>query len=365
MAREATGRVVRVIETLRSGLATRPTELRRYALDVVNELAEGAGGLWYEVGMVGDNPLPVRSMTSGMHVPIENQLAERIPWPTTDPRLPPKSWNRSFLLLSSIIRDLDTELRPTRLYERVWAPSKMEDQLRMVVYHRGEHVAWIGAGRRVGDPPFTRADQRRLLPVADALADALITARATERAGEPEQGCDLLVDSRGVVTYASATARAWIDRIDAKPWLRRWARAADRNEPLPLCIDGRRVRWSRMYGEGGRVRYLLHLELLAPVRVPPTFVLSRMQREVAQLASAGATATEIASMYGVTAGTIRAHMKQIYELLEISSRAELGRLLANASPFVEEARTIGELRALRGSAPGAASVRPDLRRLHS
>ena len=102
-----------------------------------------------------------------------------------------------------------------------------------------------------------------------------------------------------------------------------------------------------MFGSGGGVRYLLNLDRIDPVRVHPSFVLSRTQREVAQLAAAGATATEIASMYGITPATVRAHIKQVYALLEIGSRAELGRIFLESSSYVEEPRTIGELRARR------------------
>jgi DNA-binding CsgD family transcriptional regulator len=351
MAQPTTAKIARAVEILRTDLASRPAALRQYALELVTELAQGAGSLWYELGMVRGNPLPVRHRTVGCDVELGRHLEEDIPWPTTDPRLPPKSWNRSFVLLSSLVGDLDSELRPTRLYQRVWQPSKMEDQLRMVVYHRGEHVAWIGALRREDDPHFTRADQRRLLPIASALSDALVTARAVERAAEPEQGCDLLLTPSGKVTLASQPARAWVDRVRPHDWLRAWTRAAERNEPLPTCVDGRAVRWSRMYGSDGGIHYLLHLERLDPVRVHPSFVLSRMQREVARLAAAGASATEIASMYGITPATVRAHVKQIYELLEIASRAELGRILADVSPYIEGPCTIGELRSVAQRLP--------------
>jgi DNA-binding CsgD family transcriptional regulator len=85
------------------------------------------------------------------------------------------------------------------------------------------------------------------------------------------------------------------------------------------------VRWSKLQGSGGASRYLLHLDPLQPLRVARTSALSRMQREVAQLAASGATAPEIAQMMALAPSTVRTHLRLIYRSLEVSSRAELAR----------------------------------------
>lgn len=60
-------------------------------------------------------------------------------------------------------------------------------------------------------------------------------------------------------------------------------------------------------------------------------VLSPRQLEVAELAAVGATVTEIASTLQSSIETVRSHLKEVYRRLDVSSRAELSRILANPS----------------------------------
>lgn len=294
------------------------------------QVGEGSGAAWYEVGMVGGDPLPVRWQVAGqVPVPFDRQLEEAIPWPSGDPRLPPKKWNRNFLCLPVVVRDLERDLWPSRLYERVWRPARLRDQLRMVVYHRGEHVAWIGAFRTAEEPPFGNADRRRLAPIAAALADALITARGVERCGTAEEGCDLLLSNAGEVLFASEAGRRWLTQYPkSSAELCVWAGHVAKGEPAPEHLSGWRARWTRVSGQAGS-RILVHLEPPRPVLVHPSFVLSRTQRELAELAALGASSSEIAAMRGLAPSTVKSHLKQVYELLEIASRSELTRLFAD------------------------------------
>lgn len=344
------GRISAAIDALKGELVRSPDELRAFALDVVADLGAGTSALWYELAMVRGNPYPVRhqmaARSTGKHeIPLLRQLEEEIPWPTVDPRLPPKQWDRRFTLLPSIADH--AVIQASRLYDRVWRPANMNDQLRMVVYHRGEHVAWIGAIRSANAPRFTRADRRRLAPLAGAIADALVAARAIERAGEAERGGDLLVSPRGRVAYASDAGRAWLARPSAPGRLAAFIRAVDRGEPAPELVDGFRLAWSRLGGPRGAA-YLVQIDRPSPVRVHASFRLSRAQCEVARLAAAGATASEIASMQDVAPETVRGQIKQVYELLDIGSRAELGRVFADIVPHVE-LPTVGALRRKRSA----------------
>jgi DNA-binding CsgD family transcriptional regulator len=198
----------------------------------------------------------------------------------------------------------------------------------MMVYHQGEHVAWIGLARMHGDPTFTRADVRRAAPLADSMADALIAAQARERAAS-EGACDVLITPAGRVEYASSRGRDWVRSPAVRDALRVWARSTDRGRAgAPRFVDGHAIRWSRLVGQG-QVRYLLHLEPVVPVRLAPTYPLSKTQREVAQLAAAGARAAEIGQMMHLATSTVRSHLRLIYRRLEITSRAELAHVLAS------------------------------------
>lgn len=330
MTGRSTGQVARAIDALRGGFTRDPEGLRRYALEAVCNLMNASGTAWYEFAMLDGRPRVARCERFEIPEAIARPLlnGEIQAWSHGDPRLPRPSWNRHFVMRESIYPDRERDFWASDLYQRCFAPTRTEDQLRMLVYHRGEFVAWVGGFRARGEPDFTRADVRRIASIADALADAFITARAVERARVPEEGCDLLITGTGQVEYASGRAWKWLEQPHARPLLERWVRRVDRNEsrePVDL-LDGHAVRWSRLEG-GGKSRYLLHLTAPEPVRAHPCFALSPAQRRVAQLAAAGATVSEIASMLGMASTTARTHLRRVYELMHVSGRAELARAL--------------------------------------
>ena len=329
-SREHSARLSRAIDVLRSGLTRDPAALRTYAIRLVAELAEGDGGAWYELGMVDGEPLPVRYGLEGLaDVAVARQLEERIPYPQGDPRLPDPRWNRRFVLLRGLIPDPDRDLFPSRLYDRCWRPARLADQLRMSVHHDGEFVAWIGAGRLSDRGLFRRADARRVAAIAEPLADALISARAVERAVEPESSADFLVAADGTIELASEESVACLDDVRTRSAIEAWVRAIDRGEPAPCAvIAGCAPRWTRLTGASGS-RYLVHLDRITPVRVHPGYVLSKTQRAVARLAIAGATVGEIATTMCLQPTTVRTHLRIAYDALSVSTRTELAAELAN------------------------------------
>ncbi len=316
-------------EVLRTGFAGDPDGLRRFAVDLLRERTQSSIGLWYRFGLVDGDPVPTRWLMRGLgDAPMRCWRDERIPWTLGDPRVPDRNWDRRFMLLSSLL-DPETQLWPTRIYRRVYEPASMHDQLRLVVYHAGRFVGWIGVLRVRGEPPFTRADLRRVRPLADAMADAMIAAERTERADTPEEGSDLVLCPDGTIELASECGCALLGRPGARDELRAWVRGVDAAEPgRASVIRGHRARWTRLHGAAG-VRYLVNLEPVAPLRLHPTFALSRTQREIATLAAEGATVPEIAGQRDMAEATVRAHVRQIYERLGVSTRVELARALAD------------------------------------
>ncbi len=327
--------VQRALETLRSSLTQDPAALRRYALSLVCELADADVALWFELGLVDGDPVPVRWGGQGTNPDILREQARALPYPHGDPRLPDPRHARRFVPLRSVIKDVERDFYDSRLYEAVWRASKIEDQIRMVVHHEGHFVAFIGAYRRAHEPLFGRSSVERLQLVSDGLADALITAKRVELAAYPQEACDLLLTPEGRVEYASKSSRTLIGKPDFRDALTLWARAANaKSGPLgeppdvPRILAGHHVRWSRLEG-ASNTRFLVQLERVGPVRIHPAFKLSRTQRTIARLACAGASAPEIAQMLGCSAETVRTHLRQTYQLLEVSSRAELARTLVD------------------------------------
>jgi DNA-binding CsgD family transcriptional regulator len=309
-----------IIDALRTRSTRDPEELRSYALEAIRELAASTAAAWLRFGLVDGVPLPARWMLRGM-APITDarELARRIPW-RGDPRLPDPRWNRRIVVVPAIARG-DTVLG--RL-SRTSLPAL--HQLRLVVYHRGQFVAWIGALRGPGERPFDRADVRRVTPIAGVLADALIAAEEAERARTPAEGIDIVLGACGSVELASDSAGALLALPGFDEELCAWARAAREGGTPPSLLRGYRVRWTQLSGAGGN-RHLLRLEPIPALRLHPTHVLSDMQREIAELAAAGATGPEIARMKALAPATVRAHLRQIYERLDVACRAELARVL--------------------------------------
>lgn len=318
----------KALDALRTGFANDPDGLRVFAVDLLRDRTQSSMGLWYRFGLIDGDPLPTRWHLAGADdLPVRRQIDERIPWPHGDPRLADHTWSRRFLTMRSLVQP--EKLWPTRIYRRCYEPAGIHDQLRLVVYHEGWFVGWIGALRARGEPPFTRTDLRRVRPLADALSDAMIAAERTERAGTPEEGSDLVLCPDGAIELASEGSRSLLERRGARDQLRAWVRRVDAGAPgnAPI-ISGYRMRWTRLHGASD-VRYLVNLEPVAPLRLHPSFALSRAQRGIAMVAAQGATVSEIAATRDLAESTVRTHLRQVYERLGVSTRAELAHALSD------------------------------------
>jgi DNA-binding CsgD family transcriptional regulator len=323
-----------IVAALRGELRRDPDGLRTYVLDTLRELTGSSVGVWARLGVIDGEPLPTRWIVRGAPAAIvQRRVEERLPWLYGDPRAPDARWNRRFVPMRSVI-DPRTQLRPTQLYRRCYEPDGLHDELSLVVYHRDCFVAWIAVVRGRGERPFERADLRRVSPLAGAISDALIAAEARERAQVPDEPSDLVVRADGTVELASEPARRLLALPRDADELRAWARRVGACGAAPELFAGQRVRWTRLEGIG-EARYLLRLEPIAPLPLHPTYVLSQMQREIAALAAAGATAPEIAAMKAMALPTVRTHLRQVYERLNVTSRAELALAVAPAPQPLE------------------------------
>lgn len=314
------------IEGLRTGFQRDAEGLRAFALEALCELTQSAGALWYQFGLLAGEPVPVRWQLRGAdEVLMRPRVEQRIGWPHADPRVPAERWNRSFVTLRQVM-DVETELWPSQLYRQCHEPAGVHDVLRLVVYHDGCFLGWIGALRGRGEARFSRADVRRVAPLAASLADALVRAEHIERPASDEGGGDLVVTCDGAVELASSAARELLGSAERRAGLRAWVGELDGGGAAPEILFGHRVRSARLSGPDGP-RYLLHLEPTPRLRLHPSYVLSRAQREVGTLAAAGATATEIADMIDVAPSTVKTHLRQVYVRLHVASRAELALAL--------------------------------------
>lgn len=326
------GAMQQAIDELRTGHTADPDTLRQRALSLVCEVGEARAGLFYQYGRVDGRVVPVHWQFHGgadrLALTMHNWIALGLTWQHADPSAVPASWLGRFRRTLIAIRDPERTYYPTEFYRRLVAPADIFDQLRMLVAYRGVLVAWIGGLRMFGDPGFARRDERRVAALAGAVADALVTAHAVEAASQPEQGCDLLVSPEGDIELASEVGRVIAADEEYRAALGRWVRDLDAGLAAPVVLRGLRLRWSRLSAPG-RVRYLVHLQPVAPVALGPA--LSPTQREIATLARTGLTASEIGAQLAIKESTVRAHLKVIYARLDVCSRVELAIALGEHS----------------------------------
>lgn len=64
-----------------------------------------------------------------------------------------------------------------------------------------------------------------------------------------------------------------------------------------------------------------------PLRLQPGAELTPRQREVGELAAAGATVPQIAAATGLSTETVRTHLRAIYARLQVACRVELAEAL--------------------------------------
>lgn len=300
--------------------------LRRRALLAVRRAAEADIGTFYDVVPAnGGSRVLVWDAVAPESVAAHFNRVYGSPTPIPqDYSRPRPQWARAFLNLDSILGTARRRALQEFVEQEIYGHG-LCDQLRLLAYDRNQFVGWIGAFRSAGEPPFAAADGRRLAPVVPAVRTVLAVAARRYDTCSDESAADIVVDAKGHVQLASASARVWLACPGVRDALTRAARTW--RQPLatvPIAgVEGHVV---RLEGKGTR-GFLVHLPPIARVRRAAT--LSPAQSRIAELAAAGATVPEIARAIGRATETVRTHMRAIYERLEVGSRLELARALAD------------------------------------
>jgi len=246
--------------------------------------------------------------------------------PFLNVRRPQPIETRTFLEGSAVWSSWDA-MQETEHYRKIWAPNRIRDQLRLLVYEGDRFIGWIGLLRRDGDPPFRRSDGQRLAPLVRPIRAALIAADHLARLGHPSEGADLVVRDDGHLELASRHASWWIDRPGFVERLAFFVRAYAAGDDAPMALlRGARASVTRLSGDHGS-RFLVHLSDPPVLLRAADSVLSPAQRETAKYAAAGATLSEIAQALGRKPETVRTHLREAYRRLGVSSRLELARVL--------------------------------------
>ena len=146
----------------------------------------------------------------------------------------------------------------------------------------------------------------------------------------------LLLSPTGGVRYASAGARGYLELPGLAERLGDVVRTVDRATDRAVAeessgrfvFQGVDIRLTRLVSER-KVAYLACARKLPLPHCSPASQLTPTQQEVALCAVSGATVEEIAHALGKRAGTVRTHLRNIYQTLHVSSRVELARVLGS------------------------------------
>ena len=229
------------------------------------------------------------------------------------------------------LRDLDAAVaenkRTASQLRSIYQTERIFSQERVLLYDGRRMLGWLGAIHR--DP--LRAGPRVRAEVHRALAGVRAALRAHALANDEilGEGTNALVFTPGGgLEHGAPGAVRWLTR-------RRRELVLDllrsfRHEPKFVgAIDGVEVGLTRLDAVGAE-RILVTLSASMPPLLHPFHDLSPRQRQVAEAAANGLSAPEIAELLTISEATVRVHLRAIYQVLGVSSRAELGRRFEEA-----------------------------------
>lgn len=282
-------------------------------------------GLWYDIRPRGETwvttdghfagaPDIAAHWSTSLGIPAEVSLGYT-------PDLPRKGEVNRFVELDEIVRVMGP--RAEAMLDRNYRPFGLGRQTRALLYDGPRFLGWLGAASRSGR--LEDAQRETLTRALPELRSALRAHHASGRLDSGEDaGVNALVFGAGTrLVHGSRAALKWThtrrERVEAA------LRAFRHGGSASALVDSVELGFTRMDGLG-EAHVLVTLSATVPALLSPLYDLSRRQREVGQLAAKGATAPEIGTMLGISPATVRVHLKAVYAVLDITSRAELGRI---------------------------------------
>jgi DNA-binding CsgD family transcriptional regulator len=191
----------------------------------------------------------------------------------------------------------------------------------------------VEAATRCGRPELAADAVEQLAERTQAAGSELalgIEARARALVSEGESAEDLYreaIDRLGRSRFAFELARA---RLLYGEWLRRENRRIDARSQLRSAHERLASMGARAFAERAR-RELLATGETARARTPDTrHHLTAQVAQIAHLAAEGLSNPEIGARLFISRRTVQYHLHKVFAKLEISSRGQLVRALADA-----------------------------------
>lgn len=222
---------------------------------------------------------------------------------------------------------VDPQLEGTPYKDEVATPFSLHSWVRINVYDGDVFRGQLGCFHLEDDPLCTERDLRPLNALRTPIC-ALVTA--IDRAEQNSMGSEALVllTPTGEVTASSPQAESYLtpERRDRFRHIVRKLERGDVENAVTVNF-GLQVSATRLIG-GGFSHYVARLTPQPPPLRDPLAALTARQLEIARYAAAGATAIEIARSLELSFHTVKTHLRNVYQRLNIASRIELAELIA-------------------------------------
>lgn len=234
----------------------------------------------------------------------------------------------------------------SRRYQEIYRPSGFGPELRAVLADRTGVWGYLTLIREFGAPDFGARDRTLVERLGPDIARAIrISHLAPRRTGSTMPGV-LTVDPDGRILHATDQAKSTLNMLCGASVLAVAASAFARSKGLPAPKAMTRVRveddtWLTMRADVARdadgeataasvVIESAHAAQLAPV-IFAAYGLTPRERQVARLLAQGEPTTAIARALGLSAHTVRDHIKQLFAKTGSTSRGEVVHVLFGGS----------------------------------
>lgn len=284
--------------------------------NVDDRLYFGAGDVTDADGQMWGAPLSKRR-------PVPRWFADQIRCPKSTVRRYPKPADRSQFDQSD-----DPDLSDVLVPEEIGGQeTTFSDGITAHVVDESRFIAGITLWRTSPSAPFPGDQRKQLDELCADLRPPLVEAVDLETQTYREQAGTILLRPNGVVTHMSPAVEVWFEehhRRKLVDYIECHGRS--RLEGYHFLF-GMEATVAPLSGVNFEPVYKLELQPAPVPRICYESLLTPAQREVAHLATEGNSTVEIAESLVCSPHTVKTHLRDIYQRLDISSRVELFRKL--------------------------------------